>query len=73
VIALEAVTKRYGVRAPVLRDVDLELPSGAMVAVEGANGAGKSTLLRLVAGVSTPTHGRVVRRSRLTVATRPKA
>jgi ABC-type multidrug transport system ATPase subunit len=61
VIGLHAVTKRYGLRAPVLRDVDLELPGGAVVAVEGANGAGKSTLLRLVAGVSAPSAGKVAR------------
>jgi ABC-2 type transport system ATP-binding protein len=61
VIAFHQVAKRYGLRAPVLRDVDLELGAGALVAVEGANGAGKSTLLRLVAGVSAPTRGRVAR------------
>jgi ATPase subunit of ABC transporter with duplicated ATPase domains len=61
VIAFRHVAKRYGLRAPVLRDVDLELGSGAVVAVQGANGAGKSTLLRLVAGVSVPTRGRIAR------------
>ena len=59
-IALRRVTKRYGLGKPVLRDVELELDGGAVV-VEGPNGAGKSTLLRLVAGVSTPTAGRVDR------------
>jgi ABC-2 type transport system ATP-binding protein len=49
------------VRAPVLRDVDLELWAGTIVAVEGANGVGKSTLLRLVAGVSAPSRGRMTR------------
>jgi ATPase subunit of ABC transporter with duplicated ATPase domains len=61
VIALHQVAKRYGLRAPVLRDVDLELGAGAVVAVQGANGAGKSTLLRLVAGISAPSRGRVAR------------
>jgi ATPase subunit of ABC transporter with duplicated ATPase domains len=61
VIALHAVTKRYGLRVPVLRDVDLELPGASVVGVEGENGAGKSTLLRLVAGVSVPSQGRVER------------
>ena len=60
-IALHAVSKRYGLRAPVLRDVDLELTGGTVVAVEGENGVGKSTLLRLVAGVSVPSRGRVER------------
>ena len=68
-IAFHQVAKRYGLRAPVLRDVDLELGAGAVVAVQGANGAGKSTLLRLVAGVSAPSRGRVARAAGL----RPKA
>lgn len=60
-IAFHQVAKRYGLRAPVLRDVDLELEAGAIVAVQGANGVGKSTLLRLAAGVSVPSRGRVAR------------
>lgn len=52
--------RRYGRRRPwVLRDVGLELPAGALVRIEGGNGGGKSTLLRIVAGLDTPTEGRV--------------
>jgi ABC-2 type transport system ATP-binding protein len=72
VVALHGVSKRYGLRAPVLRDVDLELPGGAVIAVEGANGAGKSTLLRLVAGVSVPSRGRVARSPRLRTGYAPE-
>jgi len=73
VVGLRAVSKRYGLRAPVLRDVDLELPAGAAIAVEGANGAGKSTLLRLVAGVSVPSAGRVERPPGLRTGFAPEA
>jgi energy-coupling factor transporter ATP-binding protein EcfA2 len=72
VVGLHAVSKRYGLRAPVLRDVDLELPAGAVIAVEGANGAGKSTLLRLVAGVSVPSSGRVQRTAGLRTGYAPE-
>jgi ABC-type multidrug transport system ATPase subunit len=72
VVGLHAVSKRYGLSAPVLRDVDLELPAGALIAVEGANGAGKSTLLRLVAGVSVPSAGRVERPPRLRTGYAPE-
>jgi energy-coupling factor transporter ATP-binding protein EcfA2 len=72
VIALHAVSKRYGLRAPVLRDVDLELPGGTLIGVEGENGAGKSTLLRLVAGVSVPSRGRVERSRELLVGYAPE-
>ncbi|WP_406279249.1 ATP-binding cassette domain-containing protein [Embleya sp. NBC_00896] len=60
---LAGVGKRYGVRgAWVLRGVDLHLPRGGLVRVEGENGSGKSTLLRVVAGVCEPTTGRVTDR-----------
>jgi ABC-2 type transport system ATP-binding protein len=72
VIAFHQVAKRYGLRAPVLRDVDLELGAGALVAVQGANGAGKSTLLRLVAGISAPSRGRVTRTAGLRTGYAPE-
>jgi ABC-type multidrug transport system ATPase subunit len=57
---LEAVSKRFGRREPaVLRDVDLRLDDGSVIALLGANGSGKSTLLRLLAGLTRPTSGRV--------------
>lgn len=37
--------------APVLHDVNLDLPTGAAVAILGRNGAGKTTLLSTVAGL----------------------
>jgi len=43
----------------VLRDVDFAIAPGERVALMGRNGAGKSTLLRHLAGLSTPTRGRV--------------
>jgi branched-chain amino acid transport system ATP-binding protein len=43
----------------VLRAVDLHVEAGEVVAVIGPNGAGKSTLLKAIAGVLTPTAGRV--------------
>jgi energy-coupling factor transport system ATP-binding protein len=44
---------------PVLRDVDLSLASGEIVAVMGRNGAGKSTLLAALAGLIPATAGTV--------------
>ena len=48
----------YGARA-VLRDIDLTLEAGLLVALVGPNGAGKSTLLRAFAGLIPPTGGSV--------------
>ncbi len=43
----------------IVHDVSLEIGSGESVAIVGASGAGKSTLLALLAGLDTPTSGRV--------------
>ncbi|WP_344121941.1 ABC transporter ATP-binding protein [Streptomyces blastmyceticus] len=62
---LRGVGRRYGPRGPwVLRDIDLEVPQGALLRVEGGNGSGKSTLLRLLAGLDAPTAGRITGRPR---------
>ena len=34
----------------VLSDVNLDVPSGGLVAILGASGSGKTTLLRLICG-----------------------
>jgi len=48
-----------GVEAPVVavRDVSLELASGALTALVGPDGAGKTTLLRMAAGLLAPSAG----------------
>jgi len=42
-----------------LHDVSISVPSGSTVGIIGHNGAGKTTLLKVIAGVSSPTKGRV--------------
>jgi ABC-type polysaccharide/polyol phosphate transport system ATPase subunit len=42
-----------------LRDVDLRIDPGETVGIVGRNGAGKTTLLRLMAGVTSPSAGKV--------------
>ncbi|MEV0407308.1 ABC transporter ATP-binding protein [Actinoallomurus sp. NPDC050550] len=49
-----------GAVEPVLDGLDLEIRPGELLAVVGANGAGKSTLIKLLAGLYTPTTGRIL-------------
>ncbi len=44
----------------IVEDVSFSIGEGETVAVVGASGAGKSTLLALLAGLDTPTSGRVL-------------
>ncbi|KAB1642195.1 ABC transporter ATP-binding protein [Gulosibacter chungangensis] len=46
-------------RREILKDVSVEIPPGAFVAVVGPNGAGKTTLLQALAGIETPPRGTV--------------
>jgi ABC-type multidrug transport system ATPase subunit len=57
-VALDHVSRLYG-NFVALRDVSLMLPAGASVVLLGENGAGKSTILKLVAGLASPSYGRV--------------
>ncbi len=56
---VESLGKRYG-RRWLFRDVTFDLEKGQRLAILGDNGSGKSTFLRLLAGLLTPTEGRVV-------------
>ena len=57
-VRLSAVTKSFG-GSPVLRGIDLVVPSGALFAILGASGSGKTTLLRLLAGFERADSGAI--------------
>ncbi|MCC7371753.1 MAG: ABC transporter ATP-binding protein [Chloroflexi bacterium] len=60
-IRLDGVTFRYpGTEREVLRDVSLQIPAGATVAIVGENGAGKTTLVKLLTRLYEPTDGRIL-------------
>ncbi len=73
-VRTERVMKRFGAVIAV-DDVTLEVPPGKLVTLLGPSGCGKTTTLRMIAGLETPTSGRIfIREEDVTLrsaATRP--
>jgi branched-chain amino acid transport system ATP-binding protein len=57
-LRLDALTVGYGGQ-PVVRDINLSVAAGEVVALLGANGAGKTTILRAISGLLRPVAGTV--------------
>ncbi|MFU1607658.1 ABC transporter ATP-binding protein [Sulfitobacter pontiacus] len=58
-LRLAGVSHTYG-ETEVLRDINLDIPSGQIVCIVGPSGCGKSTLLRMLGGLEQPTSGEVL-------------
>ena len=62
-IELKNVTKIYGKKKnqfTALKNVSLNIPMGASVAILGKSGSGKSTLMHAISGLDRPQHGQVI-------------
>ncbi len=62
-IQLKSVSKTYGKKQntfQALRDVSLDIPDGASVAIIGKSGSGKSTLMHAMSGLDRPETGQVL-------------
>jgi polar amino acid transport system ATP-binding protein len=57
-VELKSVVKRYG-NNTVLKDVDLSIEKGEIIAVIGRSGSGKSTMLRCINGLESVQAGEV--------------
>jgi sulfonate transport system ATP-binding protein len=57
-LEIRGLQKRFGERL-VIENIDLQVREGEFVAIVGRSGCGKSTLLRLIAGLETPTEGKI--------------
>ncbi|MEM1524629.1 MAG: ABC transporter ATP-binding protein [Nitrososphaerales archaeon] len=59
-ITFESVTYTYPNGITALREINLQINDGEMVAIVGGNGAGKTTLIRHINGLLKPSIGRVL-------------
>ncbi len=57
-VKVENISKSFGATT-ALHPLSLQFGRGEVVAIVGRSGSGKSTLLRLIAGLDTPTSGRI--------------
>ena len=60
-LSLRGIGKNYGAVVAV-RDVDLDIREGEVVALCGDNGAGKSSLIKVISGAEEPTSGTMAMR-----------
>ena len=58
-VRFEAVSKRFGAVAAV-ESLSLDIGQSEFFALLGPSGCGKTTLLRLLAGLETPSEGRIL-------------
>jgi sulfonate transport system ATP-binding protein len=61
-VTISEVNKHFGKglkRVDVLRDINLDIHAGEVLVLLGPSGCGKSTLLRLIAGLDSPSEGKV--------------
>ncbi len=56
ILSLSGIGKTYGAVVAV-REVDLDIQAGEVVAICGDNGAGKSSLIKMISGAEEPTSG----------------
>jgi phospholipid/cholesterol/gamma-HCH transport system ATP-binding protein len=59
IVEIRDVSFGYDAARPVLRDIELEIPRGAVVGIMGQSGCGKTTLLRMIMGALRPSGGSV--------------
>lgn len=58
-INIQNISKSFG-NTTILKNIDLHINSGEMIALLGPSGSGKTTLLRIIAGLEFPDNGSIL-------------
>lgn len=58
-VVFERVNKQYSKNITAIENLSFSVDRGELVFLAGHSGAGKSTILKLIAGIETPTSGRI--------------
>jgi ABC-2 type transport system ATP-binding protein len=59
IIAVNKLSKTYASGFQALKNINLDIQPGEILALLGPNGAGKTTLISIICGIVTPSEGRV--------------
>lgn len=58
-LSIRQINFQYNTSQPILKDINLEVNSGEIIAILGESGSGKSTLLKLIYGLEDATSGQI--------------
>ena len=58
-ISINNISKVYGNKFTALKNINLEIKKGEIIALLGPNGAGKTTLINTICGIVLPTDGTI--------------
>ncbi len=72
VLKFDQVVFNHGHNKPILEEASFSVRRGAKIALMGQNGAGKSTIFKLITGTLEPESGKVIKGSKLSIATAPQ-
>src|SRR5574340_119396 len=72
-IELRHVTKRYGLTTFGVRNLNFEIRDREFLVIYGPSGAGKTTTLRLIAGITQPTSGDILRDGKSLLGVAPES
>ena len=69
IVRFENVNFNFGIKKPILDEVNFSVREGMKITIMGQNGAGKSTIFKLMTEALKPEHGKIHINRGLTVAT----